>query len=54
MDQGGDTEGIDWMMGERTVMQEALLYEFSIDRYVPAGHVLLSGAPHTAMRYRPD
>jgi transposase len=24
------------MMGERTVMQEALFYEFSIDRHVPA------------------
>ena len=23
------------MMGERTVMQEALFYEFSIDRHVP-------------------
>jgi hypothetical protein len=24
------------MMGKRTVMQEALFYEFSIDRHVPA------------------
>lgn len=28
------------MTGERTVMQEALLYEFSIDRHVPADHLL--------------
>jgi transposase len=28
------------MMGERTVMQEALFYEFSIDRHVPADHLL--------------
>jgi hypothetical protein len=26
------------MMGERTVMQEALFYEFSLERYVPADH----------------
>src|SRR6187431_885630 len=30
------------MMGERTVMQEALFYEFSIDRHVPADHLLRS------------
>ena len=24
------------MMGERTVMQEALFYEFSIERHVPS------------------
>ena len=29
-------------MGERTVMQEALFYEFSIDRHVPADHLLRS------------
>jgi len=28
------------MMGERTVMQEALFYEFSIERHVPADHLL--------------
>ncbi|MEP9380697.1 transposase, partial [Aquabacter sp. CN5-332] len=26
------------MMGERTVMQEALFYAFSLERHVPAGH----------------
>jgi len=30
------------MMGERTVMQEVLFYEFSIDRHVPADHLLRS------------
>ena len=30
------------MMGERTVMKEALFYEFSIDRHVPADHLLRS------------
>jgi hypothetical protein len=30
------------MMGERTVMQEALFYEFSIERHVPANHLLRS------------
>ena len=30
------------MMGERTVMQEALFYEFSIERHVPADHLLRS------------
>ena len=30
------------MMGERTEMQEALFYEFSIDRHVPADHLLRS------------
>ena len=30
------------MMGERTVMQEALFYEFSIERQVPADHLLRS------------
>jgi transposase len=28
------------MMGERTEMQEALFYEFSIDRHVPGDHLL--------------
>ena len=30
------------MMGERTVAQEALFYEFSLERHVPAGHLLRS------------
>ena len=30
------------MMGERTVMQEALFYSFSIDSHVPADHLLRS------------
>ena len=30
------------MMGERTVMQEALFYEFSIERHVPSDHLLRS------------
>jgi hypothetical protein len=30
------------MMGERMVMQEALFYEFSIERHVPADHLLRS------------
>jgi transposase len=30
------------MMGERTVMQEALFYEFSLDRHVPPDHLLRS------------
>jgi hypothetical protein len=28
------------MMGERRVMQEALFYEFSLERHVPADHLL--------------
>jgi hypothetical protein len=28
------------MMGERTVAQEALFYEFSIERHFPADHLL--------------
>ena len=28
------------MMGERTVAQEALFYEFSLERHVPADHLL--------------
>jgi len=28
------------MMGERRVAQEPLFYEFSLDRHVPAGHLL--------------
>ncbi len=28
------------MMGERTVMQEALFYEFNLERHVPADHLL--------------
>ena len=28
------------MMGERTVIQEALFYEFSLERHVPAGHLV--------------
>ena len=27
------------MMGERTVAQEALFYEFSLERHVPADHL---------------
>ena len=30
------------MMGERTVAQEALFYEFSLERQVPADHLLRS------------
>ena len=30
------------MMGERTVVQEALFYEFSLERHVPSDHVLRS------------
>ena len=30
------------MMGERTVAQEALFYEFSVERHVPADHLLRS------------
>ncbi len=30
------------MMGERTVMQEALFYEFNIERHVPKDHLLRS------------
>ena len=30
------------MMGERTVMQEALFYEFSLERHVPPDHLLRS------------
>jgi transposase len=30
------------MMGERTVAQEALFYSFSLERHVPAGHMLRS------------
>ena len=41
------------MMGERTVMQEELFYGFSLERHVPANHLLramdgfvdLSGMP---------
>lgn len=29
-------------MGERTVMQEALSYEFSLERHVPSDHLLRS------------
>ncbi|TCM12860.1 hypothetical protein EDF56_11724 [Novosphingobium sp. PhB165] len=28
------------MMGERRVAQDALFYEFSLDRHVPADHLL--------------
>jgi hypothetical protein len=28
------------MMGERTVLQEALFYEFSLERAVPSQHLL--------------
>ena len=28
------------MMGERRVVQEALFYEFSLERHVPADHLL--------------
>jgi hypothetical protein len=30
------------MMGDRTVAQEALFYEFSLERHVPADHLLRS------------
>ena len=30
------------MMGERTVMQGALFYEFNLERHVPADHLLRS------------
>jgi hypothetical protein len=30
------------MMGERTVMREALFYGFSLERHVPADHMLRS------------
>lgn len=30
------------MMGERTVAQEQLFYEFSLERHIPAGHLLRS------------
>jgi transposase len=30
------------MMGERTVMQEALFYEFSLERHMPSSHLLRS------------
>lgn len=30
------------MMGERTVVQEALFYSFSIENHVPADHLLRS------------
>src|SRR5687767_6573297 len=33
----------DWaMMGERTVVQEALFYEFNLERHLPADHLLRS------------
>jgi hypothetical protein len=28
------------MMGERTVVQEALFYEFGLERHVPADHLI--------------
>jgi hypothetical protein len=28
------------MMGERTVVQEALFYEFNLERHLPADHLL--------------
>lgn len=28
------------MMGERTVIQEALFYEFSLERHFPASHLV--------------
>ncbi len=30
------------MMGERTVMQEAVFYEFRLERHVPSDHLLRS------------
>jgi hypothetical protein len=33
--------GLKIMMGRRQVEQAGLLYEFSLDRYVPADHLLL-------------
>ena len=30
------------MMGERTVLREALFYDFSLDRHVPMEHLLRS------------
>jgi transposase len=35
-----DAEGCQAMMGERRLVQEALFYEFSLDRHVPADHLL--------------
>ena len=34
--------GVDLMMGERRVRQDALFYEFSLERHVPEGHLLRS------------
>ncbi|MBP2231955.1 hypothetical protein J2847_005278 [Azospirillum agricola] len=36
------------MMGERTVMQAALFYEFSLERHVPSDHLLRSFAQGAA------
>ena len=33
---------MDLMMGERRVRQEALFYEFSLERHVPEKHLLRS------------
>ena len=30
------------MMGERTIMQEALFYGFSLEQHVPTGHMVRS------------
>ena len=35
-------QGISAVMGERTVMQEALFYELNLERHVPADHLLRS------------
>jgi hypothetical protein len=35
-----DADGCKTMMGERCVVQEALFYAFSLDRHVPADHLL--------------
>ena len=48
------------MMGERTVMQEALFYSFSLERHMPSDHMLrkidrfvdLSGVPAGQIRRR--
>ena len=34
--------GVNVMMGERRVGQDALFYEFSLERHVPADHMLRS------------
>lgn len=40
------------MMGERTVMQEALFYEFSLERDVPKDHLVRGLDRFSAQNYR--